>query len=143
MKFVFRSPKLSFSDNIFLLSFDKVIGKATLPLRKENHYITQTSLLQTVWMSLILWLLLVAVLLTAVVYAIYMLQSIETAQGNDLRTTLLDSLFMVFCATCQQSASSIPENFTAQIISVVCFMALMFLYIWFLYKFKALPQTLP
>lgn len=80
-------------------------------------------------MCLLLWLLLVAVLLTAVVYAIYMLQNIETEQGNDLRTTLLDSMFLIFCATCQQSASSIPEDFTAQIISVVCFIALMFLYI--------------
>lgn len=37
MKFVFRSPKLSFSDNVFLLSFDKVNGQTALPLRIENH----------------------------------------------------------------------------------------------------------
>lgn len=133
-KFVFKSPKLSYTDNVFLLPFD-----------------------QFVWFSSAGLVLISSILLLGAVYIesnvlkegnqvwnyiykkhknilsflyIYILQS----DSGLLRPSIGNTLMLVFGATCQQGSSVVPRSPPARIITLVSFIALMFLYTRFVIK---------
>lgn len=54
---------------------------------------------------------------------------IEDKQSSDvLRPKFLDTLMLVYSATCQQGSSTTPRSFSARIITMLVFTVLMFLY---------------
>lgn len=105
-KFVFKSPKLSYTDNVFLLPFD--------------HF---------VWFSSAGLVLISSVLLLGATYIESIVLNEGLQDSSDLlRPTFGNTLMLVFGATCQQGSSVVPRSPPARIITLVSFVALMFLY---------------
>jgi glutamate receptor, ionotropic, invertebrate len=118
-KFVFRSPKLSYTDNVFLLPFDV-------------H----------VWASLGTMILIAS-------FVLYIASRTEwkssiTQESNDpsvLRPSFYETFFVLFCAFCQQGSFSLPVSFGSRLITMISFTALMFMYASYSANIVALLQS--
>lgn len=118
-KFVFRSPKLSFTDNVFLLPFDSgvwssiggLIFVASLILYIATH---------VEWKSKLV---------------------VETNNPAVLRPSFYDTFFVLFCALCQQGSFSLPVTLGSRLITMISFTALMFLYASYSANIVALLQS--
>lgn len=132
-KFVFRSPKLSFTDNVFLLPFD--------------HY---------VWSCLI-----GLVFVAAIVLFIASITEWKSKVGMSLKPSLSkifflnfngflistkkshkgESFLILYCALTQQGSSRIPSTFGSRLIIIISFIAFMFLYASYSANIVALLQS--
>ncbi|XP_058123591.1 ionotropic receptor 75a-like [Anopheles ziemanni] len=116
VKFVFRAPKLSFTDNVFVLPFD-----------------------QPVWYCTISFILLSGVLLAVVLrteqrYAI-------GSDGTGPPARLSDALLNVFGTTCQQGSFIEPKTPPSRCLILLCLVVLMFLYASYSANIVALIQS--
>nr|QGW45454.1 ionotropic receptor 75d [Bradysia odoriphaga] len=119
--FIFRAPKLSYTDNIFLLPFDDLV-----------------------WICLGCLVLITAVCLLITVLAEVKIQSNGTRIDSDsglLRARFSDVFLLVFGATCQQGSSVTPRSHSSRIITITAFVVLMFLYTSYAANIVALLQS--
>lgn len=118
-KFVFRSPKLSFTDNVFLMPFDA-----------------------GVWLSLIAMVVISSLVLYVGSRAEWKSQmSKEIENPSTLRPSLYDTFFVLLCAFCQQGSFSLPISFGSRLITMISFTALMFMYASYSANIVALLQS--
>lgn len=118
-KFVFRSPKLSYTDNVFILPFD-----------------------DGVWKSLGAMVIIAASVLYIASHAEW--KSNIVKPSNDpaiLKPSFYETFFVLFCAFCQQGSSALPITFGSRLITMVSFTALMFLYASYSANIVALLQS--
>uniref|UniRef100_A0A182NHU3 Ionotropic glutamate receptor C-terminal domain-containing protein n=1 Tax=Anopheles dirus TaxID=7168 RepID=A0A182NHU3_9DIPT len=109
--FVFRAPKLSFTDNVFLLPFD-----------------------QYVWYCTLSFIVLSGVLLLVVLRT-------EQQQTGTPTTGLSDTLLNVFGTTCQQGSFIEPTTAPSRCLILLCLVVLMFLYAAYSANIVALIQS--
>lgn len=118
-KFVFRSPKLSYTDNVFLLPFDA-----------------------GVWSSLGAMMIIAAFVLFIATRTEWKSNLIaESEDSSVLRPTYYETFFVLFCAFCQQGSHSLPVSFGSRLITMVSFTALMFMYASYSANIVALLQS--
>ncbi|XP_039441637.1 ionotropic receptor 75a-like [Culex pipiens pallens] len=119
-KFIFRSPKLSFTENVFLLPFDDLV-----------------------WMCIGGVVLLSSGLLVITGLAEWRvpLTADDPADATILRPSFRDTLLVIYGATCQQGASILPRSFAARTITLIAFLVLMFLYGCYSANIVALLQS--
>lgn len=118
-KFVFRSPKLSYTDNVFLLPFD---GR--------------------VWASLGAMVIIASFVLFIASRAEWTSKIIqETNDPTILRPSFYETFFVLFCAFCQQGSFSLPISFGSRLITMISFTALMFMYASYSANIVALLQS--
>ncbi|XP_062533452.1 ionotropic receptor 75a-like, partial [Armigeres subalbatus] len=119
-KFIFRSPKLSFTENVFLLPFDNLVWICTTAV------IILTSCLLVV---------------TARAEWDVPLTVDDPTDGSILRASFRDTLLMIYGATCQQGSSTLPRSYSARTITMISFTVLMFLYVCYSANIVALLQS--
>lgn len=118
-KFVFRSPKLSYTDNVFLLPFD--IG---------------------VWVSLGAMVVIASLVLYIASRFEWTSKIIcDSKDPSVLRPTFYETFFVLFCAFCQQGSFSLPLSFGSRLITMISFTALMFMYASYSANIVALLQS--
>ncbi|XP_058463500.1 ionotropic receptor 75a-like [Malaya genurostris] len=119
-KFIFRSPKLSYTENVFLLPFDDIV-----------------------WLCIGAVVLLASGLLLITAMAETHLSSVRkhSRDPSILQPTFRDTLLMIYGATCQQGSSSLPRSFSARTITLIAFTVLMFLYGCYSANIVALLQS--
>ncbi|XP_055538461.1 ionotropic receptor 75a-like [Wyeomyia smithii] len=119
-KFIFRSPKLSFTENVFLLPFDDIV-----------------------WLCIVLVILLSSGLLVLTALAEWRVPLIQDDPRDPsiLRPTFRDTLLMIYGATCQQGSSTLPRSCSARTITMITFTILMFLYVCYSANIVALLQS--
>lgn len=118
-KFVFRSPKLSYTDNVFLLPFDA-----------------------GVWGSLLAMVVISSLVLYIVTRAEWHSHiSIESKDPSILRPSLYETFFVLFCAFCQQGSFTLPISLGSRLITMISFTALMFMYASYSANIVALLQS--
>ncbi|KAJ6643760.1 Ionotropic receptor 75a [Pseudolycoriella hygida] len=119
--FIFRAPKLSYTDNVFLLPFDDFV-----------------------WLCLGCLVLVTAGCLLITVFVEWKTPldgpCLDTDSGL-LRPKLTDTFLLVFGATCQQGSSVTPRCHSARIITITAFVVLMFLYTSYAANIVALLQS--
>ncbi|CAO1308567.1 unnamed protein product [Diamesa tonsa] len=119
-KFIFRSPKLSYTDNVFLLPFDS-----------------------NVWLSLGALMLVGSVILFIAAGAEWK-SNLTQNDPNDssiLKPNFYESFFLIICGFCQQGSFALPKSFPARIITMLCFTAMMFMYASYSANIVALLQS--
>ncbi|XP_058828564.1 ionotropic receptor 75a-like [Topomyia yanbarensis] len=119
-KFIFRSPKLSYTENVFLLPFDDLV-----------------------WICIAAVILLASGLLVVTVLAEVRISFVQEDlhDATLLQPTFRDTLLMTYGATCQQGSSSLPRSFSARTITLITFTVLMFLYGCYSANIVALLQS--
>lgn len=118
-KFVFRSPKLSYTDNVFLLPFDR-----------------------RVWASLVGMIVIAAMLLYFAARAEWKSKLVEEYDDPSvLRPSIYETFFVLYCALCQQGSFSLPITLGSRLIAMVSFTALMFMYASYSANIVALLQS--
>lgn len=118
-KFVFRSPKLSYTDNVFVLPFDG-----------------------GVWRSLGAMVVFAAMVLYVASLTEWKSNIVEHSNNVAiLKPSFYETFFVLFCALCQQGSSSLPITFGSRLITMVSFTALMFLYASYSANIVALLQS--
>lgn len=118
-KFVFRSPKLSYTDNVFLLPFD-----------------------MQVWASLGGLVVIAAFVLYVASRAEWKSKIVDKSKDPSiLRPRFYETFFVLFCAFCQQGSFSLPISFGSRLITMVSFTALMFMYASYSANIVALLQS--
>ncbi|XP_061713322.1 ionotropic receptor 75a-like isoform X2 [Cydia pomonella] len=122
-KFVFRQPKLSYENNLFLLSFRA-----------------------SVWYSSIaLLLLLVIVLFIVTIWEWKKTRGHEDkkleADSGILRASVVDVVLLIFGAACQQGSTVELKGSLGRIVMLILFLALMFLYTSYSANIVALLQS--
>lgn len=118
-KFVFRSPKLSYTENVFLLPFDR-----------------------GVWASLGAMIVIAAFVLYISAHAEWKSKIVqETNDPTILRPSFYETFFVLFCAVCQQGSFSLPITFGSRLVTLISFMALMFMYASYSANIVALLQS--
>ncbi|KAG4076272.1 hypothetical protein HA402_014821 [Bradysia odoriphaga] len=111
--FLFLSPKLSYTNNLYILPFDKLL-----------------------WISLsILVLVLVLWLVAAIV-----LESKKFPQSR-VRCDISDVPILIFGAICQQGSAVTPHSITGRMIMILSFITLMFLFVSYSANIVALLQS--
>ncbi|XP_053664082.1 ionotropic receptor 75a-like [Anopheles marshallii] len=118
--FVFRAPKLSFTDNVFVLPFDQYVWCCTVSF------------------ILLSGLLLLVVLRTEQRY------NVSTGTEHNTTTTvtgLSDTLLNVFGTTCQQGSFIEPKTAPSRCLILLCLVVLMFLYASYSANIVALIQS--
>lgn len=118
-KFVFRSPKLSFTDNVFLLPFDSGVWKslgAMVILASLALYVAS----RAEWKSNLVK---------------------ESGDATILRPSFYETFFVLYCAFCQQGSFSLPITFGSRLITMVSFTSLMFMYASYSANIVALLQS--
>uniref|UniRef100_A0A182QC46 Ionotropic glutamate receptor C-terminal domain-containing protein n=1 Tax=Anopheles farauti TaxID=69004 RepID=A0A182QC46_9DIPT len=116
--FVFRAPKLSFTDNVFVLPFD-----------------------QYVWYCTVSFILLSGVLLLVVLRAEQGTAEPTDSTASRVTTGLSDTLLNVFGTTCQQGSFIEPKTAPARCLILLCLVVLMFLYAAYSANIVALIQS--
>lgn len=116
INFVFQAPKLSITDNIFLLPFSR-----------------------TVWTCIILLIPLLGIALTLTTYAEWKIASKKNAPNT--RLSVKDSILVVFTAMCQQGSFIMPRSISARFLMILMFLILMFLYASYSAHIVALLQS--
>ncbi|XP_058123005.1 ionotropic receptor 75a-like [Anopheles ziemanni] len=123
-KFIFRSPKLSYTENVFILPFD-------------NH----------VWGCVIAVIVLSAVLLLVTLWAEWRVAADGTGwtpsppDASVLTASFRDTLLLMYGASCQQGSSVLPRSCSARTITMLTFTVLMFLYASYSANIVALLQS--
>ncbi|XP_035786974.1 glutamate receptor 3-like [Anopheles albimanus] len=121
-KFVFRAPKLSFTDNVFALPFDRYV-----------------------WYCTISFIVLSGVLLAVVLRVEQQLRPSD--HSNDSSGTTLapihlsDTLLNSFGTTCQQGSFIEPKTAASRCLVLLCLVVLMFLYASYSANIVALIQS--
>ncbi|XP_062540770.1 glutamate receptor ionotropic, NMDA 1-like [Armigeres subalbatus] len=116
-KFIFRSPKLSFTDNVFLLPFSG-----------------------TVWLCIISYIVLSAILLLTIMKV--ELRCTNVRYGNtDSRLNLMDTVLNMFGTSCQQGSYLEPKSLPAKCLILLSLIILMFLYASYSANIVALIQS--
>ncbi|KAJ6641128.1 BTB/POZ domain-containing protein 6-A [Pseudolycoriella hygida] len=110
--FIFRAPKLSYTNNIFLLPFDRFL-----------------------WMCLCGLVLLIAMFLGGTVF----IESKIVKSEIECRTN--DVYMIVWGAMCQQGSSVTPTGSTGRIVMAITFIILMFLFVSYSANIVALLQS--
>lgn len=115
-KFIFRSPKLSVTDNVFMLPFSI-----------------------SVWICIISFVCLSAVLLLIII-------SVELRYTNirytgEIRLKLLDTLMNMFGTSCQQGSYLEPKSLPSRCLILLSLIILMFLYASYSANIVALIQS--
>ncbi|XP_058066355.1 ionotropic receptor 75a-like [Anopheles bellator] len=119
-KFIFRSPKLSYTENVFLLPFDN-----------------------DVWACVMAVITFSSVLLLIALWGEWRLAG-PNAPAIDpatLTPSFRDALLMTYGASCQQGSSVLPRNCSARLITLLTFIVLMFLYASYSASIVALLQS--
>ncbi|KAG7302862.1 hypothetical protein JYU34_012845 [Plutella xylostella] len=121
-KFVFQQPKLSYENNLFLLSFRT-----------------------TVWYSSIALIFLLYLALLAVAFWEWKKNAHQYKQREEnasiLRAKVSDVVLLVFGATCQQGSYVELKGSLGRVVMLVLFLALMFLYTSYSANIVALLQS--
>lgn len=117
-KFVFRSPKLSYTQNVFLLPFDG-----------------------PVWISLASMVVIAAFVLFIASKIEWKNQFVKVNDPTTLKPLFRETFFLLFCAVCQQGSSSVPSSFGSRLITVISFTTLMFMYSSYSANIVALLQS--
>lgn len=119
-KFIFRSPKLSYTDNVFLLPFDS-----------------------NVWLSLGALMIVGSVILCIAAGAEWKSNLTENDPNDSsiLKPNFHESFFLIICGFCQQGSFALPKSFPARIITMLCFTAMMFMYASYSANIVALLQS--
>lgn len=118
-KFVFKSPKLSYTDNVFLLPFNR-----------------------SVWASLGAMVIIASfVLYIATRTERHAKITVKSPDPTILGPSFYETFFVLYCAICQQGSSSLPISFGSRLITMVSFTALMFLYASYSANIVALLQS--
>uniref|UniRef100_A0A182XYX5 Uncharacterized protein n=1 Tax=Anopheles stephensi TaxID=30069 RepID=A0A182XYX5_ANOST len=117
--FVFRAPKLSFTDNVFVLPFDQYVWYCTVSF------------------ILLSGLLLLVVLRTERRYKV----SAGGDNSTSTATGLSDTLLNVFGTTCQQGSFIEPKTAPSRCLILLCLVVLMFLYASYSANIVALIQS--
>ncbi|XP_055603824.1 ionotropic receptor 75a-like [Uranotaenia lowii] len=115
-KFIFRSPKLSVTDNVFVLPFSG-----------------------TVWLCIISFIVLSGCLLLAIMLVEYHYTTIR--YGSNVRPTLMDTLLNMFGTSCQQGSYLEPKSLPARCLILLSLVVLMFLYASYSANIVALIQS--
>ncbi|XP_052859873.1 ionotropic receptor 75a-like [Anopheles cruzii] len=121
-KFIFRSPKLSYTENVFLLPFDN-----------------------DVWACVIAVIACSSVLLLVALWGEWRLAGpnaqLMATDPATLTPSFRDALLMTYGASCQQGSSVLPRNCSARLITLLTFIVLMFLYASYSASIVALLQS--
>uniref|UniRef100_A0A182KER7 Ionotropic glutamate receptor C-terminal domain-containing protein n=1 Tax=Anopheles christyi TaxID=43041 RepID=A0A182KER7_9DIPT len=122
-KFIFRSPKLSYTDNVFVLPFD-----------------------DKVWLCVIAVILSSSVLLLVTLWVEWRIVNDEQegyspSDSSIMTANLRDTLLMMYGASCQQGSSVLPRSCSARTITMLTFTVLMFLYASYSANIVALLQS--
>ncbi|GAB0092588.1 Ionotropic glutamate receptor [Sergentomyia squamirostris] len=117
-KFVFRSPKLSFTDNVFILPFNTLV-----------------------WYSLIALMIVLILFLTLATAIEWKASAIDSQDSLTLRPKISEAFILVFGASCQQGCAQTPRGFSTRSITLLTFVALMFLYTSYSANIVALLQS--
>uniref|UniRef100_A0A182PQE0 Ionotropic glutamate receptor C-terminal domain-containing protein n=1 Tax=Anopheles epiroticus TaxID=199890 RepID=A0A182PQE0_9DIPT len=118
--FIFRAPKLSFTNNVFVLPFD-----------------------QYVWYCTVSFILLSGVLLLVMIRTEQRYNA-EAGTGSNSPSTvtgLSDTLLNVFGTTCQQGSFIEPKTAPSRCLILLCLVVLMFLYASYSANIVALIQS--
>nr|NP_001345804.1 ionotropic receptor 75g precursor [Aedes aegypti] len=116
VKFIFRSPKLSFTDNVFLLPFSA-----------------------TVWVCIISFIVLSGVLLLIIMKV--ELRCTRVRYQNIVRPNLIDTVMNMFGALCQQGSYVEPKSLPSKCLILLSLIILMFLYASYSANIVALIQS--
>ncbi|KAG5667152.1 hypothetical protein PVAND_015149 [Polypedilum vanderplanki] len=114
-KFVFRSPKLSFTENVFLLPFDKFV-----------------------WICLLMLPFIAAIVLY---FSMFIEWKMEEKRNDEHKPTLMSTFLLLYCALTQQGSAMIPKAFSSRLIVVISFTAFLFLYSSYSANIVALLQS--
>ncbi|XP_053663875.1 ionotropic receptor 75a-like [Anopheles marshallii] len=142
-KFIFRSPKLSYTENVFVLPFDNVRSVCFDPLIRGLMLCFR---LQNVWMCVIAVIVISSVLLLVTLWVEWRIANDEpeAQSANDAATmdaNLRDTLLMMYGASCQQGSAVLPRSCSARTITMLTFTVLMFLYASYSANIVALLQS--
>ncbi|XP_058832109.1 glutamate receptor ionotropic, kainate glr-3-like [Topomyia yanbarensis] len=116
IKFIFRSPKLSITDNVFLLPFNG-----------------------SVWLCIISFIILSAILLLIIMLVEFRYTTV--CYPGDFRPNLLDTIMNMFGASCQQGSYLDPKSLPARCLILLSLIILMFLYASYSANIVALLQS--
>lgn len=120
--FYFRTPSLSYTDNLFVLPFAPMV-----------------------WYSFLSLIGIMFVLLTVIMHFEWrvplMASSTNAESAKLLQATAGETFVIIFGATCQQGSAVTPQSFTARIFVIVSFISLMFLYTSYSANIVALLQS--
>ncbi|XP_039444181.1 ionotropic receptor 75a-like [Culex pipiens pallens] len=114
-KFIFRSPKLSVTDNVFILPFNG-----------------------TVWMCIISFIVLSATLLLIIMLVEF---RYTTVRYGSFRPTLMDTMMNMFGTSCQQGSFMEPKSLPTRCLILLSLIVLMFLYASYSANIVALIQS--
>uniref|UniRef100_A0A182T2E5 Ionotropic glutamate receptor C-terminal domain-containing protein n=1 Tax=Anopheles maculatus TaxID=74869 RepID=A0A182T2E5_9DIPT len=122
-KFIFRSPKLSYTENVFVLPFDN-----------------------KVWICVIAVIITSSVLLLVTLWVEWRIANEEPelpplADASTMNASLRDTLLMMYGASCQQGSSVLPRSCSSRTITMLTFTVLMFLYASYSANIVALLQS--
>uniref|UniRef100_A0A182UMD8 Ionotropic glutamate receptor C-terminal domain-containing protein n=1 Tax=Anopheles merus TaxID=30066 RepID=A0A182UMD8_ANOME len=123
-KFIFRSPKLSYTENVFVLPFD-----------------------DKVWICVIAVIIVSSVLLLVTLWAEWRIASGDLEMpptppdSSTMVASLRDTLLMMYGASCQQGSAVLPRSCSARTITMLTFTVLMFLYASYSANIVALLQS--
>ncbi|XP_055623767.1 glutamate receptor ionotropic, kainate glr-3-like [Toxorhynchites rutilus septentrionalis] len=115
-KFIFRSPKLSVTDNVFMLPFSK-----------------------PVWMCILSFICLSATLLLIIISIEFRYTDIRYVEGVRLR--LFDTFMNMVGASCQQGSYLEPKSLPSRCLILLSLIVLMFLYASYSANIVALIQS--
>nr|XP_021203484.2 ionotropic receptor 75a [Bombyx mori] len=120
-KFVFQQPKLSYENNLFLLSFRTAVWYSTLAL---------ISLIFTMLLAVTAW-------------EWKKMSQIKTRDidAGVLRPSVTDVTMLVFGATCQQGSTVELKGSLGRVVMLILFLTLMFLYTSYSANIVALLQS--
>lgn len=118
-KFVFRSPKLSYTENVFLLPFDVRVWSSLFALIFIASFVLYIAS-HVEWRSMVV---------------------VEKSDPSILQPSINETFFLIFCAVCQQGSFKLPVSFGSRLIAMISFTALMFLYSSYSANIVALLQS--
>ncbi|XP_058456998.1 glutamate receptor ionotropic, NMDA 1-like [Malaya genurostris] len=113
---IFRSPKLSITDNVFLLPFEG-----------------------SVWLCIVSFIILSAVFLLIIM--LVELRYTSVPYPDDFRPTIFDTIMNMFGASCQQGSYLEPNSLPARCLIILSVVILMFLYASYSANIVALIQS--
>ncbi|XP_050090715.1 ionotropic receptor 75a-like [Anopheles aquasalis] len=127
-KFIFRSPKLSYTDNVFVLPFDTHVWACIIAVIVGSSLL----LLLTLWAER---------RVTGSQATASNPPPPANADASTLLPNLRDTLLMMYGASCQQGSAMLPSSCSARAITMLIFTVLMFLYASYSANIVALLQS--
>ncbi|XP_065093017.1 probable glutamate receptor [Ochlerotatus camptorhynchus] len=115
-KFIFRSPNLSVTDNVFLMPFNG-----------------------SVWLCIISFIILSGILLLIIMKV--ELQCTNVRYGSGVRPNLMDAVMNMFGTSCQQGSYLEPKSLPSKCLILLSLIILMFLYASYSANIVALIQS--